>query len=95
MTGKVYVRGNPLRLCRIATAIQTGTAVTIFGALSSTAMAAPVGGQIVAGSGAISSAGSNTAIQRNSSRLIINWNSFGTSANESVTFRQRRAARSV
>lgn len=88
MTGKVYVRGNPLRLCRIATAIRTGTAVTILGALSSSAMAAPVGGQIVAGSGSISNAGSNTAIQQNSSRLIINWNSFDTSANESVTFRQ-------
>jgi filamentous hemagglutinin family protein len=96
MTGIVYVRGNPLRLRRIAramctvicTAIGTGTTATILGASSSMAVAAPGGGQIVAGSGSISNLGTNTAIQQNSSRLIINWNSFGTSANESVTFRQ-------
>jgi filamentous hemagglutinin family protein len=90
MTGKVYARRNPLRPCRIAMAmaVGTGTAVTILSASSSMAIAAPGGGQIVAGSGSIVNVGSNTAIQQNSSRLIINWNSFGTSANESVSFRQ-------
>jgi filamentous hemagglutinin family protein len=88
MTGKVYARRNPLRLRRMAIAIGAGAAVTILGVLNSIAIAAPVGGQVVGGSGSIASLGSNTAIQQNSSRIIIDWNSFGTNANESVTFRQ-------
>ena len=90
MTGRVYARRNPLRLCRsaMAKAVRTGTAAAILGAVSSIAIAAPAGGQIVAGSGSIANVGANTAIQQNSSRLIINWNSFGTNANESVSFRQ-------
>jgi filamentous hemagglutinin family protein len=88
MTGKVYARRIPVRLCRMAIAIGVGTAVTIPGALTSMAFAAPVGGQVVGGSGSITSVGPNTAIQQNSSRLVIDWNSFGTNARESVTFSQ-------
>ncbi len=50
--------------------------------------AAPVGGQISAGSGSIAQSGNTTTIQQNSNRLAINWNSFNIGANESVRFNQ-------
>lgn len=50
--------------------------------------AAPVGGQISAGSGSIAQSGNTTTIQQNTDRLAINWNSFNIAANESVRFNQ-------
>ncbi len=50
--------------------------------------AAPVGGEVSAGSGNISQSGNTTTIQQNSDRLAINWNSFNIGANESVRFNQ-------
>lgn len=50
--------------------------------------AAPVGGQVSAGSGSIAQNGNTTTIQQNSDRMAINWNSFNIGANESVRFNQ-------
>jgi filamentous hemagglutinin family protein len=60
---------------------------------SSAAWAAPAGGQITAGSGAINatanaSGGTNTVIQQNGDRLAINWTSFDIGAKDTVTFAQ-------
>ncbi|MFC7288295.1 filamentous hemagglutinin N-terminal domain-containing protein [Herminiimonas glaciei] len=52
------------------------------------ACAAPVGGEVSAGSGTISQSGNTTTIQQNSDRLALNWNSFNIGANESVRFNQ-------
>lgn len=53
--------------------------------------AAPVGGQVSAGSGQITQNGNTTTIQQGSDRLAINWNSFNVGANESVRFNQPNA----
>ena len=54
--------------------------------------AAPVGGQVSAGSGQITQTGNATTIQQGSDRLAINWNSFNVGANESVRFNQPNAS---
>lgn len=54
--------------------------------------AAPVGGQVSAGSGQITQTGNATTIQQGSDRLAINWNSFNVGANESVRFNQPHAS---
>jgi filamentous hemagglutinin family protein len=56
------------------------------------ALAAPTGGQVSAGSGAIAQAGLNTTITQSSQNLAINWQSFGIAANEAVRFNQPNAA---
>lgn len=53
--------------------------------------AAPVGGQVSAGSGQITQNGNTTTIQQGSDRLAINWNSFNVGINESVRFNQPNA----
>ena len=80
MTGTVQAHRN--RLLAIALAGASGVAMV------PCATAAPGGGQVVAGSGSIASYGPHTTIQQNTSRLVIDWNSFGTRPNESVTFNQ-------
>ena len=50
--------------------------------------AAPSGGEVTAGSGAISQAGNAVTIDQSSSRLAINWQSFNIGSDESVTFNQ-------
>ncbi|MDB5808401.1 MAG: filamentous hemagglutinin family N-terminal domain protein [Betaproteobacteria bacterium] len=52
------------------------------------AEAAPIGGQVVAGTGAISQSGSATNIQQSSQNLSLNWKSFNISAQETVNFIQ-------
>jgi filamentous hemagglutinin family protein len=52
------------------------------------ALAEPTCPRVVAGSGAVTNAGANTVIQQTSSRLAIDWNSFSSRANESITFNQ-------
>lgn len=54
--------------------------------LATAALAAPTGGQISAGSGAIAQTGLNTTINQSSQNLAINWQSFGINANEAVRF---------
>ena len=52
------------------------------------AHAAPSGGEVTAGSGAITQAGSAVTIDQSSARLAINWQSFDIASHESVTFNQ-------
>ncbi|KTT05017.1 filamentous hemagglutinin, partial [Pseudomonas oryzihabitans] len=52
------------------------------------AHAGPTGGQITAGSGTINQSGSTTTINQGSQNLSLNWQSFNTSASETVNFSQ-------
>ncbi|MEK7817642.1 MAG: filamentous hemagglutinin N-terminal domain-containing protein [Actinomycetota bacterium] len=56
------------------------------------AWAQPTGGQIVAGTGAITQSGSATVIDQTSSRLAANWTSFSINTGESVRFNQPSAS---
>ena len=51
-------------------------------------LAAPVGGQVMQGNAAISQQGALTSVQQNSQRAIVNWQSFGVNAGETVRFNQ-------
>jgi large exoprotein involved in heme utilization and adhesion len=55
-------------------------------------LAAPTGGNITGGSGAINQSGSTTNIYQNSNTLSINWNSFNVNSNETVNFLQPGAS---
>jgi filamentous hemagglutinin family protein len=61
-------------------------------ALSPLAHAAPAGGQIVAGSGSITSSGNTTDIHQSSQDLSINWQSFNISPQQWVDFLQPSAS---
>ena len=54
--------------------------------------AAPIGGQVSSGTGAITSSANKTTINQTSQNLAINWQSFGVAANEAVNFVQPNAA---
>ncbi len=54
--------------------------------------AAPQGGQVVSGSGLISSNGTTTTIAQNSPTLSLTWQKFNIASNETVTFVQPSAA---
>ena len=60
--------------------------------ISPMALAAPIGGQVSAGSGAITQSGATTTINQQSQSLAINWQSFGIAANEAVRFNQLGAS---
>ncbi|WP_233810075.1 two-partner secretion domain-containing protein [Paraburkholderia sp. HP33-1] len=64
----------------------------LIGSVAAVVNAAPLCGQIEAGSGSIVKAGDSTTIQQNTGRLVIDWNAFSTNANESITFRQPDAS---
>ena len=49
---------------------------------------APLGGQVVGGSGEINQSGLQTTIQQNSSALALDWQSFNINNNEAVKFIQ-------
>jgi filamentous hemagglutinin family protein len=53
-----------------------------------TAYAEPTGGEFAAGAGAISQAGNLTTIQQNTQHAIVNWQSFGSEAHETIKFVQ-------
>ncbi|MFY9260450.1 MAG: GLUG motif-containing protein [Gallionella sp.] len=55
------------------------------------ATAAPTDGQVSAGEGTISQAGTNTTINQTSQNLAINWQNFNIAANEAVRFIQPNA----
>ena len=55
---------------------------------TSPAQAAPDGGQVSAGTGAIAQTGTTTTITQQSQNLAIDWNSFSIAAGESVNFIQ-------
>ncbi len=70
-------------ICRritIATLISFGVATS--------AAAAPAGGVVTSGTGAISQTGAVTAITQESQRLDIDWNGFSIAAGETVNFAQ-------
>ena len=56
------------------------------------AFAAPTGGNIVGGVGAITTSSLTTTIQQNSASLAINWNSFNLDQNDIVNFIQPSAS---
>jgi hypothetical protein len=56
------------------------------------AYAAPTGGQVTAGSGAISQTAGNTTVNQASQNLSLNWQSFNVGAHEAVNFVQPNAA---
>ncbi len=54
--------------------------------------AAPVGGNIVGGSGSINTNGLTTTIQQNTQSQVINWNSYNVKSNETVNYLQPNAS---
>lgn len=54
--------------------------------------AAPTGGQVTAGSGAISQTAGNTTVNQASQNLSLNWQSFNVGAHEAVNFVQPNTA---
>lgn len=61
-------------------------------ATTNLAQAGPTGGQVTAGSGSINQSGNTTTITQNSQNLSVNWQSFNTSAQETVNFVQPSAS---
>ena len=53
-----------------------------------TSTALPTGGEVVAGTGAISTRGNSTLVQQSSAKLVVNWQSFNIGADAEVEFRQ-------
>ncbi|MDO9365005.1 MAG: YDG domain-containing protein [Methylotenera sp.] len=85
-TGKSSTVGQAKTLAAIAASSLIGMSGM---ALADPAVnALPTGGQITAGSGAISSAGNAMTVQQNTQKMIANWQSFDIGANASVTFKQ-------
>jgi len=58
-------------------------------------LAGPTGGRIVSGNGSISQNGNNSRIDQATDRLIIEWDSFNTTAQEQVRFHQPSSDASV
>lgn len=92
-------RGKSSGVCGSATrkfGAQPDLRMTVLAAslalIGTSAFAAPVGGQVSAGSGSIAQSGTNTTINQSSQNLAINWQSFGIAANESVRFNQPNAS---
>ena len=61
-------------------------------ALGGPALAAPTGGQVVAGTASISQQGNSTTIRQSSQQAALNWNSFNVGAHETVNFVQPSAS---
>ena len=74
------------------------TAVAVASVLPVLVQAAPAGGVISAGAGAISQQGATTTISQSTTqpqgpaRMVINWNSFSSAVGESIVFNQPNAA---
>ncbi|MFT7228952.1 MAG: filamentous hemagglutinin family protein [Methylophilaceae bacterium] len=66
----------------------TAAAAALSLALAPPALAAPIGGQVVAGQASISQAGNATTINQSTQNLAINWQDFSIAANEAVRFNQ-------
>lgn len=60
----------------------------VLSALASFAQALPQGGNVTAGTGSLSESGSNLTVNQGSQKLVIDWQSFGIAAGESVQFVQ-------
>ncbi|GAB6850536.1 beta strand repeat-containing protein [Paraburkholderia kururiensis] len=77
-TAKAHGKGSKLKAAALA--IVSLVALNAYGL--------PVGGQVSAGSGTISQAGSTMTVSQGSQSLAINWNSFNVAAPETVNFVQ-------
>jgi filamentous hemagglutinin family protein len=69
-------------------AISTLSASMLFAFATASYASGPTGGVVVAGVGNISNTGAVTTITQSTGNLIINWDSFGIGAGESVVFVQ-------
>lgn len=67
-------------------------AVTMMAAISHMAHAGPASGQVTAGSGNIAQSGNTTTVTQSSQNLSLNWQSFNTTAAETVNFVQPSAS---
>lgn len=61
-------------------------------AVSQSALAAPTGGVVAAGSASITSTASTTVIRQSSNRAVLDWASFNIAPREAVTFLQPGAS---
>ena len=80
----------PFKRNRLNIAVQA-CCYTMLGVLP-LANAAPTGGEVVGGSGAISQSGTTTTINQATQNLAINWQSFNVAADERVQFIQPNAS---
>ncbi|MBI1425463.1 MAG: filamentous hemagglutinin N-terminal domain-containing protein [Gammaproteobacteria bacterium] len=60
--------------------------------LTTSAQAAPTGGQVAGGAGTINQSGVNTTINQASQNMAINWQSYDVNANERVQYIQPNAS---
>jgi filamentous hemagglutinin family protein len=63
-------------------------AVAVMMAFAATAQAGPAGGVVAAGSANIATVGPKTTITQSTGNVVLNWQSFGIAAGESVQFAQ-------
>ena len=71
------------------------SASVVFLGMSGGAIAAPEGGEIVAGSGSIAKDGDTTTVNQGSSELVVDWDSFNVGVNERVHFEQANSSDSA
>ncbi|MCC2636956.1 MAG: filamentous hemagglutinin family outer membrane protein [Moraxellaceae bacterium] len=64
----------------------------ILTALAGQSLALPQGGSVTAGSGAITTSGSNLTVHQGTQKLIVDWQSFGIAGGEHVQFVQPSAS---
>ncbi|HGG5186150.1 TPA: filamentous hemagglutinin N-terminal domain-containing protein, partial [Salmonella enterica] len=69
-------------------ALLTGLVTGVLPMMALATPALPTGGQVVAGSGSISSSGSQMTIQQNSQNMVASWNTFDIGKNNTVQFVQ-------
>ena len=71
--------------------LRNACALAVLAALGCAAWAGPTGGAVTSGSAAFYLNGNNTTVTTRDTKVAINWTSFNTNANESVTFVQPSA----
>ncbi|EAO5528019.1 filamentous hemagglutinin N-terminal domain-containing protein, partial [Salmonella enterica subsp. enterica serovar Hvittingfoss] len=69
-------------------ALLTGLVTGVLPMMALANPALPTGGQVVAGSGSISSSGSQMTVQQNSQNMVASWNTFDIGKNNTVQFVQ-------
>jgi|AGTN01.3.fsa_nt_gi filamentous haemagglutinin family N-terminal domain len=77
---------------RIIASLPTMTAVAALLVFGGSALAAPEGGNVVAGSATISQSGNTTNVNQSSQKTIINWQKFSIAPAETVNFNQPNAS---
>ena len=76
------------RLIRKTLSPGQAVAVLVALGLAPAAQALPTGGHVAAGQASIATAGNTTTVTQESSRAILDWQSFNIGAGQTVTFRQ-------